>query len=1348
MEADIGHNGNASGSGQNGNVARADQEDGDVPATLRNPVALVESDLIYDSHHVLYDVQLAPSASTNNSASSSDGQLRPFTQEELLQARPHPQALFCPATTEWIVLIPTGHITTEQASQGSNHDIFPIYHTSDPFDEDGDVPAFDTIQVAEFAEEQERTSTAYTGPFRVHTAQTSGLVHHDLSQRSFVSARIPSSIPAHLLPSLRNNRRENPSLGQQPDQSFLAAFKTLCRILANASRDDQRHLPLNSPTIQNKIGTDPVAMEIFKHVGLNRSTTDDGREALQATQSDQLLTLRNLLEVITWWCHYCPDQNTAIASIDPAGFGLHVSAIEQIDTPSAYAARHLHWDRHRFEAQESLNMQDGIHPLLRLAMSVMGASWQGTDAVIEKMYRANSQQIQLCPSDIVRQRCFVDLFSALETVRQYQRPNSDILQTLCGMERSQGAYSNDELQESYLVLQCNQTDSDQHLAQQYLSLIDANSSSHQQCRRARDALGMINASRCAPSVLQQAYDRPLKMTIEEAYSALQIPAEDPNSVEDSMIITLFEMHVCEETTNVEKVNELRRALQVIADSRNSKLLQRFHQTGDSNVQVEGNVDIPTGLNNIGNTCYLNSVLQYFFAIKPLRDRVLALQPECTLSEKKPVVGGRKTTSHEVKRSLEFINGLKGLFGDMISTNSLAVTPSRELAYLALVSTRFDADADTDAAQQQEENGLNGKGVITEEPGQIGSDEQNTLRDRSAQPANNSVEDGQNTLGDRSARSVDATQSSVSAQTAGAVVDNASMPAQAVDANNTSGSAQAGVDNASMPAEEDTAMLDEEQIIPPQPGFSLNKRKSSHDDQTAKRHLSTHSNDQIDQAQAQAVVNEDDGIATPPLPSAPLPPALPPRPNASPTSTSTAAAAAAVERRNSLMTLGAQQDVSECLDNVLFQIEVALHTTAPTHGSHGRATAQTGGSQAHTTSPASQDQEDTLGQVSRLFTGKTRQVVTNAQSPSSGTTHIKNEIFTILPIDVSEEESGRDIYDGLDGFFEEEILSSDGGGPAAGQPQVKRSVTLLEPPPILQIQLQRVQYDRIRGAYKSQARLEMGDELYMDRYLDFSELEADEEELNLLNTKREEALRLRKEMASIGARLRELRPKFGDSSIDTLKKTQSVLKGLGQVKSVKTLQKEYSARHSPPQPQAQGQGQGEEEENLIDLSSSSDEDEEESDPNSATGTDLTTLLSDSLSLDTFLKSESSALSSEITNLEYQLRLLKTQTESLWSSHKSCRYKLISIFKHRGEASHGHYFLEQKKKDDEWFKYNDSVVQEVTLKEVLHDTTGATPYLLSYVRQDEDVREGEELFESLKREPAQIAKEQESNLSPIA
>ena len=86
------------------------------------------------------------------------------------------------------------------------------------------------------------------------------------------------------------------------------------------------------------------------------------------------------------------------------------------------------------------------------------------------------------------------------------------------------------------------------------------------------------------------------------------------------------------------------------------LLRTFLATGQEAGQIpKGSKDSPVGLENIGNTCYLNSLLQFYFTVQPLREVIsdhLNYQEDEITEEvlERKRVGGRKVTQQEVERA--------------------------------------------------------------------------------------------------------------------------------------------------------------------------------------------------------------------------------------------------------------------------------------------------------------------------------------------------------------------------------------------------------------------------------------------------------------------------------------------------------------------------------------------------------------------------------------------------------------------------------------------------------------------------------------------------------------------------
>lgn len=166
----------------------------------------------------------------------------------------------------------------------------------------------------------------------------------------------------------------------------------------------------------------------------------------------------------------------------------------------------------------------------------------------------------------------------------------------------------------------------------------------------------------------------------EAFHALQI---ENRTVEDDLILTQYTFILTENPGNADYYSK---ALEAIARDRDSSIL-RGHLQQSVPQPSQGTDDAPVGLDNIGNTCYLNSLLQFLFTMVELRQIVLnfdqyKMEPtEVNMSRKK--VGQREVTKREVYSAQKFVENLALLFKGMIETPQSAIRPDKELARLTL-----------------------------------------------------------------------------------------------------------------------------------------------------------------------------------------------------------------------------------------------------------------------------------------------------------------------------------------------------------------------------------------------------------------------------------------------------------------------------------------------------------------------------------------------------------------------------------------------------------------------------------------------------------------------------------------
>lgn len=631
------------------------------------------------------------------------------------------------------------------------------------------------------------------------------------------------------------------------------------------------------------------------------------------------------------------------------------------------------------------------------------------------------------------------------------------------------------------------------------------------------------------------YYGPEKYSYREALNMIQVN----ENASDEVILKIFQQKWEHESLlSVDQLLNLKAALSKICFETNSKLIANFMETGLIDPNCLPPENWPTGLNNIGNTCYLNSLLQYYFAIAPLREYIcqyhnspkdfIDMNNDSNMIQKRRI-GGREVSDSEVERSIQFTYQLRDLFQKMIYSRSRCVTPSQELAYLAFAPSNVEVEFETSSPDT----------VVQE------SDE---------------IQDG--------------------------YVEGADME----------------VENFNSMDLQDNDII-KIPIKDSGENMSINTLPVKEDKKLANNHdFEDHQNDTKNSQDKGALI-------------------------------STKVAKISVDQLENTLEIGRQQDVTECIGNVLYQLESASE-------------------------PVSLDEfneQDDL--IKQLFYGKTKQDIIPIKN--SRGVRIKYERFLSLMVTISDHP--RNIYDALDAYFMDEYLTLEEYG------DVRRTLSITEFPTILQIQIQRVYYDRERFIpFKSIDPLPFPQTIYMDRY-------AETQDIKLIN-KRKETNEMKQRLKELQHRQKELlsRNEFGLSRKDAFSETVKFLK---------------------------------------------------SDVLTDSNIDIPDLSICKEVLVNGLENLSNDINKELSDLYEEITQLQDKIDHQFDEFQSMAYTLFAVFIHRGEASYGHYwvYIKDLQNNGIWRKYNDETVSEIHEDEVFNFLEGntATPYFLVLVKKDHEI-----------------------------
>jgi ubiquitin carboxyl-terminal hydrolase 25/28 len=131
------------------------------------------------------------------------------------------------------------------------------------------------------------------------------------------------------------------------------------------------------------------------------------------------------------------------------------------------------------------------------------------------------------------------------------------------------------------------------------------------------------------------------------------------------------------------VSELKDALQLICTHRDCAIIEYWLKNGQYPPYSQGMeldiIDLPAGLYNIGNTCYVNPVFQFLFSLTELRAFLFTYK----VPEKIDVSILNDYEKKLANRAFSFIKLIQELFFELLFSDEMVVTPQKKLIQLIL-----------------------------------------------------------------------------------------------------------------------------------------------------------------------------------------------------------------------------------------------------------------------------------------------------------------------------------------------------------------------------------------------------------------------------------------------------------------------------------------------------------------------------------------------------------------------------------------------------------------------------------------------------------------------------------------